>query len=62
MTHETRKSYLPYWTVSLAVVMVRTQTDFNHAHTKKQDIRVFLRVKDVMNCGFKSVMIRIVNT
>ena len=35
-THETRSSYPPYWTVSLALEMVRIQTDFKHAHTKSQ--------------------------
>ena len=34
-THETRSSYPPYWTVSLALEMVRIQTDFKHAHTKR---------------------------
>ena len=43
--------------VGLALEMVRIQTDFNHVHTKK-----LLRVKDAMNCGFKSVMIRTVDT
>ena len=31
-----RSSYSPYWTVSLALEMARTQSDFNHAHTKRQ--------------------------
>ena len=34
-THETRSSYPPYCTVSLALEMVRIQTDFKHAHTKR---------------------------
>ena len=38
-THETRSSYPPYWTVSLALDMVRIQTDFKHAHTKRQTPR-----------------------
>ena len=38
-THETRSSYPPYWTVSLALEMVRIQTDFKHAHTKRQTPR-----------------------
>ena len=42
--------------------LVRTQTDFNHAHTKKQTHRMLRHVKYYMNCGFKSVMIRTVDT
>ena len=34
-THETTSSYPPYCTVSLALEMVRIQTDFKHAHTKR---------------------------
>ena len=55
-THETRSSYPPYWTVSLALEMVRIQTDFKHVHTKA-DTQMLVRVKDT-----KSVMIRTVDT
>ena len=42
--------------VLLAVEIVRTQTNFNHAHTKRQT------PEDPMNCGLKTVTIRTVDT
>ena len=55
-THETRSSYPLYWTVSLALEMVRIQTDFKHAHTKRLTPRCLYMSKT------KSVMIRTVDT
>ena len=40
----------------LALEMVRTQSDFNHAHTKRQT------PEDPMNCGLKMVTIITVDT
>ena len=58
-----RTTYPPYWTVSLALEMVATQTDFNHAcSTEEADTRMLLHVKEAMNCGCKSLMIRTVDT
>ena len=57
----TRSSYSPYWVVSLALEMVRIQMDFKHTHTKRQTPGC-LYIKDTMNSGFKSVMIRTVDT
>ena len=49
--------------MSLALEMVRTQTDFNHAHAiKDADTRMLRHVKDAVKCCFKSVMIRTVDT
>ena len=42
--------------MSLALEMVSTQSDFNHAHTKRHT------PEDPMNCGLKTVTIRTVDT
>ena len=43
--------------------MFRTQTNFNHACSRGEaNTRMLLHVKDAMNCGFKSVMLRTVGT
>ena len=43
--------------MSLALEMVRTQSDFNHAHTKRQTPEY-----PMMNCCLKTVTIRTVDT
>ena len=57
-----RSSHSLYWTVSLALEMVRTQTKVNRACPHEEaDTRMLRHVKDSMNCSFKSAMITTVD-
>ena len=56
-THETSSSYPSYWTVSLALEMVRIQTALQTCSHEEADTQMLVHVKDT-----KLVMIRTVDT
>ena len=62
-TLETSSSYRPHWTVSLALEMGRTQTDFQQPCLHEEtDTRMLIHFKYAMNCDLQFVKIITVDT